>query len=281
MFLERILADKRAEVAHRQEAKPIAELQRLASTMAPSRDFRHALRAPGLSVIAEVKRASPSRGPIAPDLNAAALARSYEEGDCSAVSVLTDETHFRARPGDLGEARAAVSVPVLRKDFLIDEYQLWESRTMGADAVLLIVAALEPGILRRMITTAGELGICPLVEVHTEGELEIALGCGADVIGINNRDLHSFAVALETTHGLAKLVPSEALVVSESGIAGPREASLVRSWGADAILVGEALVASENPGLLLSRLRVAGNTPTSRGGSRASTTITTVGDRSA
>lgn len=247
MYLEAILEHKQREVAERSAQLPLGALMRRAESAGPPRDFLSALRRPGLGVIAEVKRASPSRGPIRPDLDAPALAARYESGGCAALSVLTDQRHFGARPEDLQQVRAAVSVPVLRKDFILDQYQLWESRAMGADALLLIVAALDRRVLARLVELAGGLGMLPMVEVHTAEEVEIALDCGASVVGINNRDLRTFRVEIETTRRLRPLIPPEVAVVSESGIAGPREAGLVREWGADAVLVGEALVTSEDP----------------------------------
>jgi indole-3-glycerol phosphate synthase len=171
VFLSRILEAKRREVEERSARQSLAELRLLAADAPPPRDFAAALRRPGLGVIGEVKRTSPSRGPIRPDLDPVALAREYEAGGCAAVSVLTDAPFFGALQGDLESARAAVSVPVLRKDFLLSEYQLHEARAMGADAVLLIVAALEAEELSALIGLAGDLGICPLVEVHTEDEV--------------------------------------------------------------------------------------------------------------
>lgn len=254
MFLSTILEAKRCEVAGRRERTPQARLERIAGGAEPARDFLEAIRRPGLGVIAEVKRASPSRGPIKPDLDAPSLARSYEAGGCVAVSVLTDGPHFGARPDDLQQVREAVSVPVLRKDFLIGEYQVWESRAMGADAVLLIVAALEAPTLATLIRLAGDLGMTPLVEVHNAEEVRVALAVGARLLGVNNRDLHSFKVDVETTGRLRPLIPPEAAVVSESGIAGPGEAALVRDWGVDAVLVGEALVLSPDPAAMVRSL---------------------------
>lgn len=256
MFLSRILEAKRSEVAEREASLPLEVLARRATLAAAPRDFLGALRRSGLGVIGEVKRASPSKGPLRPELDAVALARQYEEGGCIAISVLTDGPHFGARPEDLERVRAAVSVPVLRKDFLISEYQLRESRAMGADAVLLIVAALEASDLARLIGLAVELGMCPLVEVHKAEEVRTALACGAPVLGINNRDLRSFHVDLDVTRTLRPLIPPEVAVVSESGVSTPEEASLVWGWGADAALVGEALVTSENPSALVRSLSI-------------------------
>lgn len=251
MFLDVILADKKKEVAEKLHARPLAALERMAANVDPPRDFLKALQRPGLSVIAEIKRRSPSKGPLRPDLIPESVATAYERGGCAALSVLTDGPHFGAHDGDLPSARASVSIPVLRKDFLLCEYQVWESRVLGADAVLLIVAALDGQTLRTLINLAGELGICPLVEVHGEDEVEVAVTAGARVIGINNRDLHSFKVDLQTTCRLRPMIPPGVIVISESGISGAGEAALVRSWGVDAVLVGEALVTSANPAELI------------------------------
>ncbi len=255
MFLSRILEAKRLEVARRRKRTPQWVLERRAGDASEPRDFLAGLTRPGLGVIGEVKRASPSRGPLRPDLDAPALARQYESAGCIAVSVLTDVPHFGALPDDLEQVRTAVSVPVLRKDFVISEYQLWESRAMGADAVLLIVAALEPESLGGLVDLADRLGMCPLVEVHGPEEVEIALRYGARAVGINNRDLRSFRVDLETTRRLRRAIPANVAVVSESGISTPRDAALVREWGADAVLVGEALVTSADPGGLIQTWR--------------------------
>ena len=254
MFLDSILEVKRREVAERMQVTPLATLERRVETAAPTKDLVAAVRRPGLGVIAEVKRASPSKGPIRPDLDATGLARSYETGGAVAVSVLTDEPHFGARPADFAQVKGAVSVPVLRKDFVVSDYQVWETRAMGADAVLLIVAALGRRALAKLIRLAGELKLTPLVEVHDAEEVAVALDCGVRLLGINNRDLRTFRVDLETTHRLSHLVPAEVAIVAESGIAAPREAALVREWGADAVLVGESLVMSDDPGTLIKAL---------------------------
>lgn len=259
MFLERILESKRREVDEREALTPLGDLRRLAEQAPPTRDFLEAVRRPGLGVIAEVKRASPSRGSIRLDLDAPTAARRYEAGGCVALSVLTDGAYFGARPDDLHQVRAAVSVPVLRKDFLLCDYQIWESRAMGADAVLLIVAALEDAALARLIRLAGDLGMRALVEVHAPEEVERALVAGATVIGINNRDLRTFRVDLEVTRALRSMIPPGLPVVSESGIRGPEDAALVRRWGVDAVLVGEALVSSDDPARLVRAIACSGS----------------------
>ena len=247
MFLDRILEAKRVEVAERQREIPLETLKRRAGEAPAPRDMVAALRKPGLGVLAEVKRRSPSRGPLRPDLDAPALARQYEEGGCVAVSVLTEGPHFGARHDDLPAVRGAVSVPVLRKDFMLSDYQIWEARAMGADAVLLIVAALHMETLVRLTGIAERLGMTALVEVHSAEEVGLALEAGARLVGINNRDLHSFRVDLAVSQQLRPLIPAEVAVVAESGISVPSDAAGLHRLGVDAILVGEALVTAEDP----------------------------------
>ncbi len=254
MFLERILQAKRGEVEIRQAEIPFQLLQSRADEAPKPRDFAAALGKPGLGVIGEVKRASPSKGPLRPDLDAAATAARYESGGCVAISVLTDGPHFAARPDDLPTVRRAVSVPVLRKDFLIADYQIWEARAMGADALLLIVAALDQSTLHDLVALTHHLGMEALVEVHNEEEVAIALECGARVVGINNRDLHSFRVDLDTTSRLRPLIPEGIVVIAESGIKGPDDAARVRALGIDAVLIGEALVTAKEPAALVQSI---------------------------
>ncbi len=265
MFLDQILAQKRAEIAERSNGS-MARIQQAAARAPEPRDFLAALKAPGLGVIAEIKRRSPSKGDLAPGLDPAAQAARYQEGGCVAVSVLTDGPSFGAQPGDLEAVRSTVSVPVLRKDFLLSKYQIWEARAMGADAVLLIVAALEPERLAALAELAQQLGMCPLVEAHTAGELLTTLAAGIPAIGINNRDLRTFKVDLDTTRKLRRMVPEEITVVSESGFATPVDAAKAASWGVDAILVGEALVRNAAPANLLRALSAAGSAV--KGGAR-------------
>ncbi len=257
MLLERILEDKRREIGRRQIDRPLRELERTVASMPPPRDFLSALRQPDISVIAEVKRRSPSRGAIRPELDAAALARRYEAGGAAAISVLTEAAHFGAREGDAGAIRASTRLPVLRKDFVLCEYQVFETRSMGADAVLLIARALQRDELRHLVALAISVGLCPLVEIHSDEEAEAALRSGAPAIGINNRDLDTFQVSLETTRRLLRLLPPDVAVVSESGISSEEDARLARSWGADAVLVGEALVLSPDPAEAIRRMRAA------------------------
>ncbi len=248
--LNEIFETKRAEVAAARAALPLAELAaRVRETPAP-RDFVAALRSavrPGL--IAEVKHASPSRGVLVRNFDPLRLAHIYAQHGAAAVSVLTDERYFRGSLGHLRAIRAALDLPLLRKDFVFDPYQVYEARAAGADAILLIVAALPTEQLAELHALAGELGMAALVEVHTAGELDTALALGAGLVGINARNLHNFSVSLETTRDLARRVPREVCLVAESGIHSADDVAWLGqaprsdgSQGVDAILVGEALV---------------------------------------
>jgi indole-3-glycerol phosphate synthase len=252
-ILDDILAHKRGEVAARQRAAPLAALRDRPLYAAPRRGFRLALGV-GLApaVIAEMKRASPSRGPIRSDYDPEALARSYAAAGAAALSVLTDARFFGGALDHLAAARAASSLPCLCKDFLVDPYQVDEARAWGADAVLLIVAALAPARRGELLGAAVEAGLDVLVEVHTEAELEWAAAAGATLIGVNNRDLATFAVSLETTERLARRLPAGALLVAESGIRSPADARRMAAAGAHAVLVGEAFMACPDPGAALA-----------------------------
>jgi indole-3-glycerol phosphate synthase len=241
---------KRAEIAERQRQTPLSVLrQRLAD--APSvRPFAQALkRRPHerLHLIAELKKASPSKGVFRSDFDPEALLHAYENSPASALSILTDEPFFQGSLDALRLARRRTTKPLLRKDFLIDAYQLYEARVNGADAVLLIVAALTKEALRDLLALARELGMDALVEVHTEVELETALSVGATLIGINNRNLQTFAVDLATTLRLRPLIPDGCVIVSESGIETREQVRMLEEAGVDAILVGETLVRSPDP----------------------------------
>ena len=242
--LDEIVANTRAEVARRRTAIPRSSLERRCAEAPPARDFEGALRPPpgAVRLIAEVKRASPSRGVLARDLDPATLARAYATHGADAISVLTDEKYFRGSLDDLKTVRAAVEVPLLRKDFTIDEYQLWESRAAGADAVLLIVSILEPSRLDELLAAAKGLGLAALVECHTAAELDQALVAGGRVLGINNRDLATFETRVATTLELLPLIPPGPVVVSESGFFTGADVRRVVAAGAHAVLVGEALV---------------------------------------
>lgn len=250
--LERMVVSKRLELARRKRLRPLAALQ--AMPRPALRDFAGALRRSGISVIAEIKRRSPSKGALRADLDAADLARRYERGGAAALSVLTDEEFFGGSDEDLRSARAAVGLPVLRKDFTIDAYQVYEARAIGADALLLIVRILEDGLLRELCALAGELGLAALVEVHDERELERAVAAGAPIIGVNSRDLGTFEVRLETALRLGPLLPEGSVAVAESGIRSRSDVERLEAAGYDAILVGESLVVSGEPEAKLGEL---------------------------
>ena len=241
-MLERILSHKREEVALRRDEVGLTEMRRRAAAAPPSRDFLGALAGDRVAVIAEIKRASPSRGRLAPDLDPAALARQYELGGAAAISVLTDGRFFEGSLADLARARAAVSLPVLRKDFVVDEYQLYEARAAGADAVLLIAAALAQGQLDYLCSVAREIGLTSLVETHGEEEVQRAVARGARLVGVNSRDLRTFGVDLSTVERLGQHVPGSCTLVAESGIHSRVDVERLAAAGADAVLVGEALV---------------------------------------
>ena len=246
-YLDRIVANTASELERRMALRPLADIEREAARQPAAVPFVAALRGAGVSVIAEVKRSSPSKGPIAPDIIATDVAREYIAGGVAAISVLTDETFFRGTIEDL-EAVAALGraaappTPVLRKDFVIDSYQIVEARAAGAAAVLLIVAALEAALLAELHEAAGEQGLDALVEVHDEAELDVALEIGATLIGINNRDLRSFSVDLATTERLAALIPEGVTLVGESGIRTRTDVERLGRAGVQAVLVGETLM---------------------------------------
>lgn len=241
-ILRRILADTKTEVERRKAVVPPLEMVRNALAAPPPRDFAGAVAADGLTLIAEFKRASPSKGDIFPDAVPAEIARGYAEGGARAMSVLTDGPYFKGCDDDVRSVWEAVDLPVLRKDFTVDAYQIYEARAIGADAILLIVAALTDRNLREMIGIAHDLGLAALVETHTAGEIDRALSAGARIVGINNRDLHTFTTALETTIHLIERIPDGVLTVSESGISSHEDAVTLRAAGADAILVGETIM---------------------------------------
>jgi indole-3-glycerol phosphate synthase len=255
MILDEIVQVKKAELRRAKETRKIADLKAKARNAAPVPAFE--LRAEGeVSIIAEVKRASPVKGVFREKLDPAALAAQYREGGARAISVLTDETFFKGSIEDLRAARDAAGLPILRKDFVIDEYQLWEAKVLRASAALLIVRILDRARLRDYVALAREeLRLATLVEVHTEKELEAALDAGAAIVGINNRDLDTFAVTLETTARLRALVPPGRTVVSESGISRREDIVLLRQMGADAALIGEELVRAADPAAKLRELR--------------------------
>jgi len=256
-ILEEILTHKRAEVARAKRLRPAAVLAREAADEGrPIRSLSAALRrASGVAVIAEVKRRSPSRGLIRPDFDPVAIARGYAEAGAVAISVLTDERFFGGELGFLEAIRAAVDLPLLRKDFVIDPLQIDEARVAGADAVLLIVAALEPERLMELHRHARGLGLDVLVEVHDEAEWEVAHAMGADLVGVNNRDLRTFEVDLSTTERIAaRAADEDLLLVSESGIATDQDIVRLQRAGARGFLVGESLMREPDPGKALEAL---------------------------
>jgi indole-3-glycerol phosphate synthase len=259
-ILERILHDKAVEVTRRQQQRPLAHLRRQAQEVPPPRDFITILRGhpsqpPGLTrVIAEVKKASPSRGVIRMNFEPVAIARTYAANGAAALSVLTDEKYFQGQLAFLAAISAAVSLPLLRKDFIIDGYQVYESRGARADAILLIVAALEDRQLADLLHLTHDLGMVALLEVHSAEEVERVLPLRPQLIGINNRDLRTFQTDIETTLRLLPLIPPDVVVVSESGIHTAAEMARLRDRGVQAFLIGESLMRAPDPGLKLREL---------------------------
>lgn len=251
--LDAIVAHKREELAR--SRAPLDAVRGQALGAPPPRDFAAALRRGRCALIAEVKAASPSAGVIRRPFDPVELARAYEAGGADALSVLTDRRFFAGDPEHLRGVRAAVRLPVLRKDFILDPYQVYEARALGADAVLLIAAILNDAQLRELSALAEELGMAALVEVHTEEELERALACGARIVGINNRDLRTFQVDLEVTLRLRPRIPDGVLVVSESGIEHGEQVRRLAEAGVHAVLVGTALASAQDPARTLRALR--------------------------
>lgn len=257
-ILQKILEVKQAEVARAVAKKPYAEVLAEAEAMIQPRDFVGAIRgkiAEGKpAVISEIKKASPSRGVIREDFDPAAIARSYEAHGAACLSVLTDVQFFQGAKQHLIDARAACRIPVLRKDFMIDSYQICRARTMGADAILLIVAALDLQQMKDLEALAHELGMAVLVESHDAAELDAALQLETPLIGINNRNLRTFETRLATTFDLLPRISADRIVITESGILKPDDVQLMRGHGVNAFLVGEAFMRAEDPGAELARL---------------------------
>lgn len=253
-ILDRIVESKRAEVASARKDLPEHRLSELAREAPPARDFAGALRARNPAVIAEIKRASPSRGVLRADFDPASIARSYERAGAACLSVLTDREFFQGAPEHLQAARAACALPVLRKDFVIDPYQVLESRAMGADCILLIAACLSAQQMAELESAAHGLGMAVLVEVHDANELDVAARLRTPLIGVNNRNLRTFETRLETTLELLPRVPKERLVVAESGILERTDVSTLQDAGVGAFLVGEAFMRASDPGKALQNL---------------------------
>ncbi len=255
--LDEIVAHKREEVAAAQTSVSLDAVCARAEAAGPARDFTTAITGPPVRVIAEVKRASPTHGAIRTDADPAAIARTYEQAGAAAISVLTDQRYFGGSDDDLRTVRRTVGLPVLRKDFVVDAYQIYQARALRADAVLLIAGAVGRDDLRTLGRLASELGMTALFEVHTEAQVDEVLAAGARVIGINNRDLRTLAVDLETTARLRPRIPSSVVVVSESGIETADDIARVCRASINAVLVGAALMASADPAAHLRDLRLA------------------------
>lgn len=258
--LDDIVAGVREDLADRQSRTPLADVRAQLADTDKARDPMPAFRATGLSVISEVKRRSPSKGDLADIPDPAALAVAYAAGGADAISVLTEERRFSGTLADLYAVRAAVTTPILRKDFIVTEYQLLEARAAGADLALLIVAALDDAALADLHATARGLGLTVLVEVHDEAEIDRALAIGAELVGVNARNLKTLAVDADTFARLAPLVPAGVVKVAESGISGPADAARYAAEGADVVLVGEALVKDGDPQAAVAALRSIGRT---------------------
>lgn len=269
-ILKTILNLKAARLEEQKRRLPRSELEQLCRDLPPPRDFRKRIdpaanaseppvlhRSGSVSIIAEFKRRSPSRGLIRRDFDVPTIHRAYQRGGADAYSVLTEEDHFGGSLADLKALRELAAVPLLRKDFLFDPYQIYEARVAGADALLLIVAALEEDQLTELVELSRTLHMEALVEVHSTGELERALACGARIVGINNRDLYSFEVSLSNSLQLARQIPANVTVVSESGIHGPEDIRRLAAVGIRSFLVGEHLMRAEDPAAALRRLKEA------------------------
>jgi indole-3-glycerol phosphate synthase len=262
--LEDILVGTREDLAARQQSTPLDAVKEVAAGLPHPRDGYAALRQPGVAVIAEVKRSSPSKGALAAISDPAALAGDYQAGGAAVISVLTEQRRFGGTLADLDSVRAAVDVPVLRKDFVVSSYQVWEARAHGADLVLLIVAALEQNALIALVERTESLGMTPLVEVHDESELERALAAGARVVGVNARDLKTLEVDRSVFGRLAPGIPEGVVKVAESGVRGPHDLLAYAAHGADAVLVGEGVVTGGNPRQAVAELVTAGAHPSAR-----------------
>jgi indole-3-glycerol phosphate synthase len=241
-MLDKIIAQKRQEIEQRKKMATLTYLQERIARQKPSLDIARNLKGGHIRLIAEVKQASPSRGMLIPNLNPIELAKTYAEGGAAAISVLTEENYFMGSIEHLAAIREVVGLPLLRKDFIFDPYQVYESRAYGADALLLIVAVLNQEQLKELISLSHSLGLRCLVEVHNKGEVERAVLSEAEIIGINNRDLDTFTVDITTTRRLRPLIPQKRIVISESGIRSKRDIEKLGKWGVNAVLVGEALV---------------------------------------
>jgi indole-3-glycerol phosphate synthase len=245
-MLDRIIAQKREEVERRKKEATMTYLQERIARQKPPLDLATAIKGNQIQLIAEVKQASPSRGTLSHNFNPVELAQTYREGGAAAISVLTEGNYFMGSVEHLAAIKKAVGLPLLRKDFIFDPYQIYESRAYGADALLVIAAILSLAQLKELVSISHNLGLSCLVEVHNEDEVERAVPSNAAVIGINNRDLNTFVVDINTTRRLRPLIPKEKTVVSESGIKSRKDIEKLAKWGVDAVLVGEALVTARD-----------------------------------
>ena len=245
-MLDEIIARKKEEVEQRKKMLPLSLLKKRIARQKPPLDFALALKGEPIRLIAEVKQASPSRGILCPNFNPTELATTYAQGGASAISVLTEVNYFKGNIDHLAAIREVVKLPLLRKDFIFDSYQVYESRAYGADALLLIMAILSQEQLKELLSIGHRLGLKCLVEVHNETEVERALLSGAEIIGINNRDLNTFTIDINTTNQLRPLIPQQKIVVAESGIRSRNDVKTLMDWGVNAVLIGEALVTANN-----------------------------------
>ncbi len=245
-MLDEIIAKKRKEVEQRKKILPLAHLKKRITQQKPPLDFALALKGKPIRLIAEVKQASPSRGILCPNFNSTELATTYAQGGANAISVLTEVNYFKGSIDHLAAIREVVKLPLLRKDFIFDPYQVYESRAYGADALLLIVAILSQEQFKELLSIGHSLGLKCLVEVHNETDVERALLSGAEIIGINNRDLNTFTVDINTTGQLRPLISRQKIVVAESGVRSRNDIEKLKGWGIDAVLIGEALVTANN-----------------------------------
>jgi indole-3-glycerol phosphate synthase len=252
--LNRIIEARRTEVGRRKRIMPEAMLRIAAGKADPPRDFAGALSRDKLNVIAEIKKASPSAGVLRRQFEPVALAQGFEQAGAAALSVLTEEENFQGALAHLRDARKAVSIPALRKDFILDPWQVWEARAANADSFLLIAAALDDASLAALLHLGRELGMEALVETHTAGEVERALAAGARIIGVNNRNLHTLEVRVETSFELIEAIPDGHIAVSESGLRSAEDLQKLRAAGFDAFLIGESLMREADPGAALQRL---------------------------
>jgi indole-3-glycerol phosphate synthase len=254
-ILEKIVADKRPEIQALKAEKNLGDFMKEALDTPRTRDFQKALvNAHRVTVIAELKKASPSKGVLREDFHPVEIAQAYQKGGAVALSVLTEKNYFQGDPAFLSQVRTSTNLPLLRKDFIVDEIQIPESRVLGADAILLIAAILEDDQVRRFLDLAKQLHLAALCEVHDAAEMERMVACGAGLIGINNRNLRNFEVDLQTTFDLVPLAPEDTVLVSESGIRGYADLELMRDVGVAAVLVGETLMRQEDPSKALKNL---------------------------